>query len=117
MNKPYPEKARALGKPPMGMIEKATSHPKRWSGVCVGRAIEPRNSLFAEGEPVPTGRSQHGSDEGPNRRGPRSSARARKVCCTGIGRPRTERTCVLEAAARWAAGEYAMDADANGGKA
>lgn len=119
MNKPYPEKARfsALGKPPMGMTEEATPHPKRWSGVCAGRAIEPRNSHFAEGEPVLTERSQNGSDEGPIRRGPRSSARARKVCCTGIGRPRSERTCVLEVAATWAASGRAMDTGANGEKA
>jgi hypothetical protein len=119
VNKPYPEKvpAGALGKPPMGMVEKVTSHPKRWVGVCVGRAIEPRNSLFAEGEPVPTERSQHGSDEGPNRRGPRSSARARKVCCTGIGRLRTERTSRREEAANRAAVARAMETSANGGKA
>ena len=119
MNKPYPGKAHgsALGKPTMGMCERATSHPKRWFGVCAGRAIEPRNSFFADGDTVSFDGSQHGPDEGPIRRGPMSSARARKVCCSRIGRSRLERSRDPGAAARWAADGIAMDAIANGGKA
>ena len=105
VNKPYPGKALvcALGKSPMGMSARVTLHPKRWSDVCVGRAIEPRNPLFAGGDTVAAVgesplRSQHGSDEGPTRRGRWSSARARKVCCTRIGRSLSVRSCALVAA-------------------
>jgi hypothetical protein len=60
--------------------------------------------------------SPRGSDQDSADRGPRSSARTPKVCCTRIGRSRAERSWALAAGVR-VPGRSSMEAIANGGKA
>jgi hypothetical protein len=77
------------------------------------RASKPES--FIGGDAVVHRGSPCGSDQGPADRGPRSSARTPKVCCTRIGRSRVERSWAPTAGVM-VRGRRPMETVANGGK-
>ena len=84
--------------------------------VCGPGDRAPKPESFTSGDALVCSGSPRRSDEGLAGRGPRSSARTRKVCCTRIGRSRVERPRghgdgVMEPYV------FAVEAVARGGKA
>ena len=108
------------GMPPMGMFAGATPHPKRWDGRCVGRAIEPRNPLFAGGDTVAdVGESPWEASTGQTKARPAEVQGVRHAHEKSVARESGTLGWsgrVLAGLQRGAADASAMEAAANGGK-